>query len=260
MANFFKTNLLKIVMIIVQMAIIVAVGLIARDIWYSIIISAIGVIFNALVSFKVSYGFLFGCVYAILSGFLAYTTKVYATFAFMIVLQAPMAIYSFFSWKKNVNSNAASLKTLSVKWVLLLATAMFALGVGVYFILGLIQKSTLLNLIFDTIFFVFSVSACLLLAFRFKCAYVVTLLSGLGGSALWIYQMIATKVGLSVAAFYIIVSVNSVIAIYKNYFAKPIAIAPKESDEFPSMPSNELAPKQPNELTEIESGEIASKE
>lgn len=209
-----KANINKTIFIVLQISIILTIGLLSKDIWYSVAISIIGVIFNALVSFKVSLGFLVGFLYAALNGILAFYTKLYATFAFMIFMQAPMAIYSYFAWKKSKNNNDTQLKSTSLKNNCLLALAMFLLGIALYFILRLFQTG---NIILDAIFFVFSVTACILLALRYKSAYIVTLLSGLGGTALWIYQMINNGSGLSIAAFYMIVSINSIIAIYTNY-------------------------------------------
>lgn len=210
--NIIKKFKLPILMII-QITIILTVGLIANDVWYSIVVSVIGITFNMLVSLKKSIGFLVGFIYAIGSGIIAFNDAIYATFVFMIVLQAPMAIYSFISWRKN-STNNNPLKIMNHKQFSILCIAMILLAVAMYFILRELNSS---NVVCDAIFFVFSVSACLLLAFRYKTAFIVTLLSGLGGTALWLYQSIVTNIGISLAVFYIIVSVNSIYAIYTNY-------------------------------------------
>lgn len=210
--NIIKKFKLPILMII-QITIILTVGLIANDVWYSIVVSVIGITFNMLVSLKKSIGFLVGFIYAIGSGIIAFNDAIYATFVFMIVLQAPMAIYSFISWRKN-STNNNPLKIMNHKQFSILCIAMILLAVAMYFILRELNSS---NVVCDAIFFVFSVSACLLLAFRYKNAFIVTLLSGLGGTALWLYQSIVTNIGISLAVFYIIVSVNSIYAIYTNY-------------------------------------------
>lgn len=60
-----------------------------------------------------------------------------------------------------------------------------------------------------------------MLALRLKLSYVITLFSGLGGgTALWIYQYVATKNGLSLALFYVIVVINSIIAVVSVYKKK----------------------------------------
>ena len=199
----------------IQAVFIVFAGLLSGDIWYSIAISLIGVVFNFLVSINRPVGFLFGFLYAVTNGALSFHTGVYATFGFMIFLRAPMAIYSYFSWGKSKKRGRGALKRMTRKGICILIAAMASLGIAMYFVLGLLNSTAVLV---DDIFFVFSVSACLLLAFRYKNAYIVTLLSGLGGTALWIYQMAAVQNGFSLAAFYLIVSVNSIIAIYQQYF------------------------------------------
>lgn len=91
------------------------------------------------------------------------------------------------------------------------------LGVIMYFVLSLLNSS---SVIFDDIFFVFSVTACMMLAFYYKNAYIITLLSGLFGTILWTVQYFDTQQGLSVAVFYLIVLINSIVAVYRQYFKK----------------------------------------
>lgn len=197
-----------------QAVVIALTGLLSGDVWYSIVISLIGVVFNFLVSINQPVGFLFGFAYAITNGALSFYTGVYATFGFMIFLQAPMALYSYFSWGKKQRQGRGELRRMTGKGIVALCISMLTLGTVMYAILGWLNSAAVLV---DDIFFVFSVSACLLLAFRYKNAYIVTLLSGLGGTALWTYQMIMMNNGFSLSVFYLIVSVNSVIAIYQQY-------------------------------------------
>lgn len=205
-----------------QMVVIFLSGLLSKDTWYAIAISLIGLVFNFLVSINRPVGFLFGFAYAITNGALSFYTGVYATFGFMIFLQAPMALYSYFSWGKKQKQGEGRLKRMTWKGILSLCISMLALGGVMYAVLGWLNSTAVLV---DDIFFVFSVSACLLLAFRYKNAYIVTLLSGLGGTALWTYQMITVHKGFSLAAFYLLVSINSIIAIHQQYIKNQLKIA-----------------------------------
>ena len=204
----------KWVLLAVQMIIVAVAGFLGKDEWYVICISLIGLIFNLLVSYNISYGFLVGFVYAILNGVNAYYGKIYATFGFMIIMQAPMALYSFYSWQRNksVGSIETTLKNMSLALTLAMVAGMVILGVGSYFLMLAVKSK---DIIPDTIFFVFSVSACILLALRFKVAYIVTLLSGLGGTILF-----AVTGNISLSVFYAIVSINSIIGIVNNYKKK----------------------------------------
>lgn len=207
----------NIVLLVLQLAAVIAAGFASGDTVYATANAVIGLAFNFLVSLNFPVGFLFGFVYAVTNGILAFQTKVYATFAFMIFLQAPMAIYSYIKWKKAKSADNGKMKTMSKKQIVLLLVLMLLLGFIMYFVLNAIGSS---SVIFDDIFFVCSVTACLLLAMYFKNAYVITLLSGLFGTVLWAVQFFKTKQGLSVAVFYFIVLLNSCIAVYNQY--KPV--------------------------------------
>lgn len=208
------------VLLVLQLLLILFAGMMSKDMGFAIVVSLIGVVFNFLVSINNPIGFLFGVVYAITNGILAYDSQIYATFIFMIVIQAPMALYSFSSWKKKKENTQQIMKTMSSKQQIFLGVMMVTLGVIMYFVL---QTSNSTNVLLDTIFFVCSMSACFLLAFCYKNAYLITLMSGLGGVVLWTYQMLQTGNGFSVAAFYMIVSINSILAVYEQYLKKNLA-------------------------------------
>lgn len=210
-------NKKHIVLLIIQFAAVIASGVISGDTAYAIVNAVIGVVFNCLVSLNFSAGFIFGFIYAVTNGILAYQTKVYATFAFMIFLQAPMAIYSFIKWYSKKQADI-KMKVMNKKQIALLCSFMLLLGFVMYFVLNRLKSS---SVIFDDFFFVFSVTACLLLAFYYKNAYVITMLSGLFGTVLWSFQYFETRQGLSVAVFYFIVLINSIIAVFQQYKSIP---------------------------------------
>ena len=101
----------------------------------------------------------------------------------------------------------------------LLVASMLAGWLVMFFLLPASDGGRGIGTVLDAAFFVFSVAACLQLAFCYKSAYLVTLLSGLGGTLLWGWKMFEKGTGLSLAVFYLIVLVNSVIAVRMQYFS-----------------------------------------
>lgn len=217
-----KQLLKQMLTLLAQIIVIVIVGVVTKDIWYSIAISVLGISFNFLVAINNPIGFIFGTLYAITQGIMAYYTAIYATFGFMICIQAPMAIYTFIAWHKKKKASASIMKPMPIK-VAAITLALMAVGtVAVFFILKALKSK---SIIVDLIFFMFSICACILLALRYKNAYFLTLFSGLGGTALWIYQAITTKQGITLAVFYAIASLNSVVAVYQQYRKPALATA-----------------------------------
>lgn len=102
----------------------------------------------------------------------------------------------------------------------LLTVSMLAGWFVMFFLLPASDGGRGIGMALDAAFFVFSVAACLQLAFCYKSAYLVTLLSGLGGTLLWGWKMLEKGTGLSLAAFYLIVLINSVIAVQMQYFSR----------------------------------------
>ena len=83
------------ILLFLQIAAIAVSGVFGGDTTFALITALIGITFNFLVSMNIASGFLCGFVYAVCNGILAWQTNVYATFVFMIFMQAPMALYSF---------------------------------------------------------------------------------------------------------------------------------------------------------------------
>lgn len=212
-----NTRICIILILSAQVLAVALTGILAKDVWYSIVIALVGISFNMLVSLNNSYGFLVGFVYAIASGIFAYFSESYATFGFMIIMQAPMAIFSFISWRKSSMENLPALKKINSCKAIILLVSLILVGVASYYLLNWIGGSNILQ---DSIFFVFSVLACVLLALRYKIAYIITLFSGLGGVLLWTVNMWENGEGVSMMVFYIIVCLNSIFAIWNNYFKK----------------------------------------
>lgn len=146
-----------------QLAAVIACGIISKDSAFAVANASIGVVFNFLVSLNIPLGFIFGTVYAITSGIIAFKTCAFATFAFMIFLQAPIAIYSYIKWKsKNASDRMFE---MSNRARIITAALLLSLGAIMYFVLNALNSN---SVIFDDMFFMFSVTACLLLALALK--------------------------------------------------------------------------------------------
>lgn len=98
----------KYIVLLLQIAAVAAAGVIGGDTLFALVTALIGITFNFMVSMNFAPGFLFGFVYAVCNGILAWQTKVYATFVFMIFMQAPMALYSFWKWRGRRNRRKPS--------------------------------------------------------------------------------------------------------------------------------------------------------
>ena len=75
----------KYIVLLLQIAAVAAAGVIGGDTLFALVTALIGITFNFMVSMNFAPGFLFGFVYAVCNGILAWQTKVYATFVFMTI-------------------------------------------------------------------------------------------------------------------------------------------------------------------------------
>ena len=117
------------------------------------------------------------------------------------------------------------MKSLNKKQMFIVSIFMILLSLIMYFVL---QKLGSSNIIVDDFFFVVTVTSCLLLAFCYKSAYLITFFSGISGSILWLVQMINTGSGLSISVFYIIVTINAIIALFQQYNIKSVIYKTKK--------------------------------
>ena len=90
----------EIILITVQVLIIVLSGILVRDEFYRIIISAVGIAFNYLVCSGKRFGFVVGMLYAVSYGIMSYFDEIYSSCVFMLLIQFQSAIISFITWNK----------------------------------------------------------------------------------------------------------------------------------------------------------------
>ena len=210
----------KYILLFLQIAAIAASGLVGGDTTFALITALIGITFNFLVSMNIAPGFLFGFVYAVCNGILAWQTNVYATFAFMIFMQAPMSLYSFWKWRGEKKQSESIMKKMTKKELIFMLTGAAVLFAIMFVILSALSGAADANAFFDTFFFVSSVTACIGLARCYKNAYIVNLCAGIGGTLLWAYKALTMGTGISMAVFFAIVALNSALAVYQQYGKK----------------------------------------
>ena len=154
----------KYIVLLLQIAAVAAAGVIGGDTLFALVTALIGITFNFMVSMNFAPGFLFGFVYAVCNGILAWQTKVYATFVFMIFMQAPMALYSFWKWrgeKKQTETIMRKMNRRELSVTVLGAMVLFGIIAAV---LSRVNGTLDINVFFDTFFFVCSAFACIGLA------------------------------------------------------------------------------------------------
>ena len=158
----------KYIVLLLQIAAVAAAGVIGGDTLFALVTALIGITFNFMVSMNFAPGFLFGFVYAVCNGILAWQTKVYATFVFMIFMQAPMALYSFWKWrgeKKQTETIMRKMNRRELSVTVLGAMVLFGIIAAV---LSRVNGTLDINVFFDTFFFVCSAIACIGLAACYK--------------------------------------------------------------------------------------------
>ena len=207
----------KYIVLLLQIAAVAAAGVIGGDTLFALVTALIGITFSFMVSMNFAPGFLFGFVYAVCNGILAWQTKVYATFVFMIFMQAPMALYSFWKWrgeKKQTETIMRKMNRRELSVTVLGAMVLFGIIAAV---LSRVNGTLDINVFFDTFFFVCSAIACIGLAACYKNAYIVNLGSGIGGTILWVFKAVTMGTGISVAVFFLAVAINAAMAIRQQY-------------------------------------------
>lgn len=202
----------EIILITVQVLIIVLSGILVRDEFYRIIISAAGIAFNFLVCSGKRFGFVVGMLYAVSYGIMSYFDEIYASCVFMLLIQFPSAIISFITWNKQEDNSVKMQRVSSLKRICIALAFIFSVIIA-YMLLKYVNGS---GAVFDAFFFSASFISCILLAIKKKEACFVILLSGLAGTVLWSYQFLQNGTGLSVLLLNFFVLLNSVRGLIGN--------------------------------------------
>ena len=128
-----------------------------------------------------------------------------------------MALYSLRKWHGKKKETEAIMKKMDRRELTSMVVGAIVLFVIMTAILSAINGAFNANVLFDTFFFVCSVTACIGLAACYKNAYIVNLGSGIGGTILWLYKAITMETGISMAVFFAIVALNSALAVQQQY-------------------------------------------
>ena len=128
-----------------------------------------------------------------------------------------MALYSLRKWHGKKKETEAIMKKMDRRELTSMVVGAIVLFVIMTGILSAKNGAFNANVLFDTFFFVCSVTACIGLAACYKNAYIVNLGSGIGGTILWLYKAITMETGISMAVFFAIVALNSALAVQQQY-------------------------------------------
>ena len=116
----------EIILITLQVLIIVLSGILVRDEFYRIIISAAGIAFNFLVCSGKRFGFVVGMLYAVSYGIMSYFDEIYASCVFMLLIQFPSAIISFITWNKQEDNSVKMQRVSSLKRIYIALAFIFS--------------------------------------------------------------------------------------------------------------------------------------
>lgn len=201
----------------IQLFVICAAGIFSGDIWFQIILSALGLGFNFFTCFGKRFGFLLGAAYAIAYAVMGFHDKIYATAIFMLFVQLPVAVAAYFRWRKINESDKPAMKELSHKQSAGLVLLFFACAAGIWFVLNAFKSNGPLT---DSVFFTITLLSCILLERYYRSAYLFVGLSGIAGIVLWSCQLIVNHTGWSLLALYACVFINSLSAVKQHYLVK----------------------------------------
>ena len=139
----------EIILITVQVLIIVLSGILVRDEFYRIIISAAGIAFNFLVCSGKRFGFVVGMLYAASYGIMSYFDEIYASCVFMLLIQFPSAIISFITWNKQEDNSVKMQRVSSLKRICIALAFIFSVIIA-YMLLKSVNGN---GAVFDAFFF-----------------------------------------------------------------------------------------------------------
>ena len=87
-------------LLIFQLVVIILAGVISKDSFYFVVVAAIGVVFNLMVSLNIPQGFLAGMVYALTNGVLSWQTGAYASAFLCLFSRHPWQPTAIFPGKR----------------------------------------------------------------------------------------------------------------------------------------------------------------
>lgn len=177
-------------------------GILGKDKWYNICLSAVAVVYLLLLTDEMRVGYLLCIVYAAGYSVVAFFTKVYASAVFHAVFLLPTAVFRFFKSPKK--GEVGKLSRKGWLWALLAAVAFTA---GLYFLLAAIGDA---HPLLDGAILAVSVLADLFMLGNYRELWFFNLFSSLLYVAMWTAEFIVSGSGIAFAGLQAVVSVINV--------------------------------------------------
>lgn len=208
--RYFGLSTVKLLLIVVMSAAVIACGLLSAQKFYEIIIS----VFSIITIIYISEGKIAGCacgmVYSVAYAAVCFSRQIYGLSVYMILIILPLYAISLFTWKKNQNKGAVEVKRLPAVKLILVLAASFIIYWGIFFLLRAVGSS---NIVFDSLTLVFGISGMTLLSLRYVEQWYFNIASNVSVSVLWVFKSVESISNLNFLIVAVIFVVSNVIGL-----------------------------------------------
>ena len=173
----------RIVFALVAIAILTASGLLFRQAYAEIAVSAFSMVMLMYLVEGKPAGCVFGAVYCLAYSVVCYTRGFYGVLAFNVLFAFPTYIVSIFTWNSNKCGDTVAARKLPAKRFLAALAAFPVVFGGAYLVLRAVGSS---NAVFDALTLSLAAFGTLLLALRYVEQWYFNLAANLAGLGLWI--------------------------------------------------------------------------
>lgn len=172
----------KFIMAITMSLAVFICGLLSKQEFYEIAVSALAVVTIIFLSEGKTIGCILGTVYSVAYAAVCFSRQLYGLAFFMAFLVLPLYVISLFTWKKNQNKGAVEIKRLSAAKLILVIAASVAGYCCIFFVLGKVGSS---NAPLDSLTIVFGMAGMVLLSLRYLEQWYFNIASNAAAVVIW---------------------------------------------------------------------------
>lgn len=179
--------------------------------WYYYLCNSAGILFVILNAYRVPISFVFGLIYTIAYGLIAFDNRIYGDFMFNVLYGLPMCCYGLVKWYKKSKSNI--LTTIPVKSLTSNKRILLAIiyAVAVFLIGKVLSLFGDISPYIDSFTTVSQIIAYILLAIGLSECWLIFTLNNIVSIVLWKQAYDINSMNISIMLMYSIYLINSLI-------------------------------------------------
>ena len=187
----------------------IIIAIVNKDNWLNFLVLLSGILCVILVAKGSIWNYIVGTINTISYGYVAYNNGLFGELGLYVLFFLPINIIAYFMWKKHIKDNIVEMKTLTTKSILIVFLITIVLSAVLGYFLSTLRAQN--NPYLDGMLTVISITATILMIFRFKEQWLLYIILNIITLVIWVIRTLdSSENGIIMIAMWSAFLINAV--------------------------------------------------